>query len=1021
MSNLEPYIGDSSTEIVPDVLPFHAYKNLAALQNNYVGDLHNSVDEVDAELFESFSTTCAYYDSVAFQNLCLKNCFSLVVHNINSIAKNLESFQSEILGNDHRPMIIGFCETKLNKDIENLYNLDGYESVFNSNCTRSGGLALFVRSSISFSIRNEFFFSDSFLECLCVEIDLGYEKNTICLMYRRPGSDFDCFIAKYNEIIGSLGGRRVYVCGDLNLNLLQYETSSIVQTFVNLNYEHSFHSLINKPTRVSSHSATVIDHIWCNFSSIQPPTCGIVLSGISDHFVPFCCQAPTAPRLDDEPGNLRSYRCWDKLSDPCFAEVLTSELNKYNFDNSESSIDTLFSFLISAINNTINSLCPIKYFDPSKKRGVFNPWMTSELKQLIRQKNRLYSKFCRRPITFGAEYRSIRNRVNVLRESTKRNYYQSLLIKNQYSSKKTWEVLNGIAGRNARTNSKFSQLNVDGSILTSAADIANAFNKHFGEAPVIIADSLPPCDSLNFKEYLTGHYPNLTTRVMTATDVHDILKSLKRTGSGGFIDIPYIVISAAIEQIVAPLTSIFNRCLSEGYFPNILKISSVVPVFKKGSTDVANDFRPISILSTFSKIFEKFLHIEFSNHLNSHNAITASQFGFKHGVSTDIAIAKLLENVYKGLNQNLYGIGVFLDLQKAFDLVKHEILLEKLHHYGIRGSLLSLVRSFLFNRKQYVIINNSKSDILPIRIGTPQGSILSPLLFLIFINDIVNSSNILKFNLFADDTCIYLNHSNIQDLFSTFNIELGKISLWIKANKLSLNVKKSAYLLFSGRKLLPNELPVLRIFDEPIVRLTETKFLGLIIDHQVNWKSHAAYVHSKVSRMIGVLYKIRKMLTKSALKTIYYSLIYPHYRYGIIFWGSVNRCDFSKLFRAQKKVIRYIEGANRFAHSEPLFKTNKILKLEEIKTIEICKFIFNDLNFGHRFDFSARNVTFEHNTRYNSHLSLPQPRINSFKNSIFYDGIKLFNTLPQYLKQYDNKASFKIYLKIMLLSTYDPG
>ena len=216
------------------------------------------------------------------------------------------------------------------------------------------------------------------------------------------------------------------------------------------------------------------------------------------------------------------------------------------------------------------------------------------------------------------------------------------------------------------------------------------------------------------------------------------------------------------------------------------------------------------------------------------------------------------------------------------------------------------------------------------------------------------------------------------------NVELEKVGAWIEANKLSLNVSKSVYLLFSGRKPMPNQLPVLSIFSKPIGIATETKFLGIFIDCKLNWKVHAAYVHSKVSRMVGVLYKVMKILTLPALKTVYYSLVYPHLQYGIIFWGAVNAVDFNKIFRAQKKIIRFIDGASRLAHSEPLFKLHKTLKLADIKQLEMCKFIYSDINFGHRFNFAARNQIHDHNTRHNHSLNLPEPRINAILNTLFF-------------------------------------
>ena len=271
-SNVYNLVSEFNSE---QIIPYHVFSKFNALQSRLGNNTYNVADEIDAEIGSTFSYHCNYFDSDSFRNVTFDNSFSLFVHNINSIPKNLDSFASEVLSGDSKPMIIGFCETKLTSYIESIYQLNGYQSVYHSNNTRSGGLAFFVRSDVKFSVKTELTCSESFLECICIEVEVGSKKTTVCLMYRRPGSNFDQFMVKYEEIISTLNGRCLYLCGDLNLDLLRYENSSVIQSFVNLNFEHS---LINKPTRVTSHSATVIDHIWCNFVSESPPLCGVLLS-----------------------------------------------------------------------------------------------------------------------------------------------------------------------------------------------------------------------------------------------------------------------------------------------------------------------------------------------------------------------------------------------------------------------------------------------------------------------------------------------------------------------------------------------------------------------------------------------------------------------------------------------------------------------------------------------------------------------------------------------------------------------
>ena len=322
-----------------------------------------------------------------------------------------------------------------------------------------------------------------------------------------------------------------------------------------------------------------------------------------------------------------------------------------------------------------------------------------------------------------------------------------------------------------------------------------------------------------------------------------------------------------ISLICKPLSNIFNKCIVDGYFSKKLKIAQIVPVFKNGERSSPNNYRTISILTVFSKILEKHLYDQLIMHFDSHNIIANQQCGFRKEVSTNIAIGKFFKRVYSGINEGKYGIGLFLDLQKAFDVVNHKILLKKLYHYGVRGSPHRLIQSFLSDRQQYIKIDQSESSVLDTSIGTPQGSVLSPLLFIIFINDIVNSSDILHFNLFTDDTCIYLSDNNIEELYSIMNCEILIVQKWINANLLSLNVNKTVHLLFTGSKRV-QDVPQLFIFNTPIDRKPVTKFLGMLIDDKLSWKPHAQNILGKISRICGVIGRVRSCMTTDALKAI---------------------------------------------------------------------------------------------------------------------------------------------------------
>ena len=291
-------------------------------------------------------------------------------------------------------------------------------------------------------------------------------------------------------------------------------------------------------------------------------------------------------------------------------------------------------------------------------------------------------------------------------------------------------------------------------------------------------------------------------------------------------------------------------------------------------------YRPISILPIFSKLLEKIMYNKIYNHVSNNKLLYNKQFGSQKNVSTEYAILQLTREILDSFENNQFTLGVFIDLSKAFDTVDHEILLSKLQYFGIEGKYLKWFQSYLCNRKQFITFgNNKQSNLLRINCGVPQGSILGPLLFLLYVNDLQKASNILKPIMFADDTNLFFSHKNIKNLFKTMNKELINIQEWFNANKLSVNATKTKYSFFHSlafQDRIPLRLPKLEINNVTIKREQIMKFLGVYLDENMTWKSHISSVEGKVSKNLGVLYKARTLLNNKCLKQIYFSFIHSY-------------------------------------------------------------------------------------------------------------------------------------------------
>ena len=658
----------------------------------------------------------------------------------------------------------------------------------------------------------------------------------------------------------------------------------------------------------------------------------------------------------------------------------------------------------------------------SRAKAKNKPFITPGIRVSIKHRDKLFHKYLNNKTPNNRKaWTRYRNKVTETIKAAEKLFYQRKLKENSDNCQSLLKVFGSILN-NKKKSKSINKIKVNNRELSDQNKITDEFNKYFSTIGAKLAENFNS-ENTNHKAYLMNKVENsFFLHFTTEREIIREINNLDCKKSPGYDNISVKFIQAAKNLVAKPLMLIFNKAITSGQYPDALKIAKVIPLFKKGDNTLITNYRPISLLSLLNKIFEKLLYRRLYKFLHKHNVLYKYQFGFRKGYSTTMALIEILNNIKIAIDNNKFVCGIFLDLTKAFDTVDHQILLDKLHHYGVRGQTNNLFKSYLSNRKQFVKIGNSESSHQPINCGVPQGSVLGPLLFLIYVNDIANYSPLGNIRLFADDTNVFVEHENLEQLYENAELILKYLYQWFKDNKLTVNTKKSSFTIFTTSHIRNNTIfpDSIIVNNERILISNSTKYLGVTIDQDLSWKEHIQDLCNTLKGMFSVFYNIRSYLTIEHIKTIYYALIYSRIKYGLAVYGSANKIIINKVQVLQNQLLKVLTEKPYRYSTDKLHNELKLLKVEDLYKQEILTFVHNFQNNKLPPVFNSYFTSFSNihniNTRYrNTNFIVPRVSSNLGSTSISFEGAIFWNNLDTITKEIKSVKLFRKSIKDTVL------
>ena len=835
------------------------------------------------------------------------------------------------------------------------------------------------------------------IELLTVKItQLQHKTRYVLTVYRPPSGNVTQFYQTLENLfdLHELNLYEVWVIGDFNINFLK---RSDINTKKSIEFArlYGLTQLINSPTHLSGFSGTCIDLIFTNAQFIH--SSGVLNDVISDHFPVFVCVKKQRETHNYTRIKGRSYINYDKNT---FCSLLSND--DWVFFYKERDPNILWDLLLEKINTHLSIMCPIKYIKVSTNKPF---WLSHHIFESINDRNNQYknAKLTNDPDDLSRA-RQARNRTNKLINSAKEDFIKDSLENSRNDPKRFWRIKNNSLLKKSNGSEEINLTNSDGVCLT-AKDSCAFMNEYLTSFGVNLKQQFAGDPTYLYTHYerapLDRHYE------IMAGDLISILKDIDCAKGSGLDYVPSFVIRDAFLCIIPQILYLMNQSLQTGIFPTAWSIATVTPIPKSGDLHKVGNWRPISILPLPGKILEKFCTKLLLSELDENDILSNAQFGFRKGLSTSHAIFHYVKNIIDSINRNDVTAAIYLDFARAFDSVNYSILDMKLIDMGLSMPLRKWIKGYLSERCMCTKFNGFVSDIRPLVCGVPQGSVIGPILFLCYINDIVKiaEQNNAHISLYADDAVLYVSSNDEQRLRNVMQNCLNDVTSWCVVNQINLNVSKTKLCCYGRRQSLKRINLNIHLKNNPLNVCHQYNYLGIILDETMNMIANFNKIFKKYSYKLFQFSKIRHFLQTDVRILVYKQTILPLVEY-VSYMLFLNRnVDISNLQKLQNRALRLCFDIHnpRDISIVNLHRDSKLLTLRDRREKHLLNTMYDTCCDERYLNVPAVNTRQANKVTFKTEVV----HIDVYKNSPYYIGSALWNALHAELQKTESKTSFK--------------